>query len=406
MSKLSKFNIIKPLDNGEYLVFNTFNSSLSILKNKNDYKNINDYLTDIDEIEYLKELRINEENSTDYAHYIIFMTTGCNARCEYCFEKGSKKVSLNKENRDKIINFIKNESKARKHIHVQFFGGEPLLCFDYLKYISTNLIDFCNKNHIKYTSNIVTNASLLSKKVIDELTKLNIVNIQVTLDGTKNEYEKRKNYIRVKDAYELVLKNIENALKEKLSVSIRINFDKENFNDIMQLLKDIEYLNKYSNFYCYVMPIYSNDGKNKNLILKNDINNYFEKIFSYMIDLGYIKSEKYFRLTKVSNYCNAVRKNSYVIYPNGDLFKCTHLTDKDDCVGNIDSSKVINNKFSNIDLKKKCTSCKFLPLCQGGCVSNKNENSCSTNCYVYKDSVNAVLNSVLKLHGIDLKIKE
>ena len=65
--------------------------ALSIFKNKDDYKKYDEYLTDIDEIEYLKRIRIEEENSSEYAHYTIFMTTACNARCDYCFEKGSKK---------------------------------------------------------------------------------------------------------------------------------------------------------------------------------------------------------------------------------------------------------------------------------------------------------------------------
>ncbi len=409
MKKLSKFNIIKPLENGEYVVFNTFNTNLSIFKSKKDYKKYDEYLTDIDELKFLKKIRIDEENSSDYAHYTIFITTTCNARCDYCFEKGGNKLSLTKDTINKIIEFIKKKSKKYKQIHIEFFGGEPLLYFENIMFISKSLMNFCNKNKIKYTSNIVTNASLLSENVINKLKKINIINIQVTLDGTKREYERRKNYIEVHDAYELVLKNIEQALKENLNISVRINFDKENFDDIMELLNNISYLNKYNNFYCYVMPIYSIDNKSKNLILSKEINKYFEKIFFHMIDMGYIKNEKYFQLKKVSNYCSAVRKNSYVFYPNGDIFKCTHLTAKEDCVGNVNYFKDINyknNKYSNAILKGKCEKCKFLPLCQGGCVSNKNENSCSTNCYVYKDSINAVLNSILKLNNINIKIKE
>lgn len=394
--KESKYNIIKPLESGEYLVFNTFNGSLSIFKNKEDYKKYNEYLTDIDELEYLKSIRAKEEKNSEYAHYTIFMTTACNARCDYCFEKDFKKTSLTKETIDEIIQFIKNNSINNKHIHVEFFGGEPLLYFNNIKYISKELIDFCKHKKIKYTSNIITNASLLSKEIVNELKGLNVVNIQVTLDGTKKEYEKRKNYIDVCDSYELVLSNIEYALKNKINVSIRINFDKKNFDDIISLLDNISYLNKYSSFNCYVMPIYSSNKKNKDVISRDKINDYFEKVFFFMIDKGYIKSEKYFRLNKISNYCNAVRDNSYVFYPNGDMFKCTHLISEDD----------LKKKYSNIKLKNRCNKCKYLPLCQGGCVSNKNENSCSTNCYIYRDSINAVLNSILKMNNINDKIKE
>ena len=392
----SKYNIIKPLESGEYLVFNTFNGGLSIFKNKEDYKKYNEYLTDIDELEYLKSIRAKEEKNSEYAHYTIFMTTACNARCDYCFEKDFKKTSLTKETINKIIQFIKNSSRNSKHVHVEFFGGEPLLYFENIKYISKELIDFCDSNKIKYTSNIITNASLLSEEIVNNLKELNVVNVQVTLDGTKKEYERRKNYIEVYDAYELVLNNIEYALKNKINISIRVNFDKENFDDIINLLDNISYLNRYKTFNCYVMPIYSSNKRNKNVISSDEINNYFEKIFFYMIDKGYIKSEKYFRLNKISNYCNAVKENSYVFYPDGNIFKCTHLTSKKD----------LGKKYSNIELKSKCNNCKYLPLCQGGCISNKNENSCSTNCYICKDSINAVFNSILKLNNINDRIKE
>ena len=43
--KESKYNIIKPLESGEYLVFNTFNGGLSIFKNKEDYKNLSSNIT-------------------------------------------------------------------------------------------------------------------------------------------------------------------------------------------------------------------------------------------------------------------------------------------------------------------------------------------------------------------------
>ena len=46
---------------------------------------------EVDELKFLETLRIKtiEANKTSPTYYIICPTTGCNARCYYCFEKGA-----------------------------------------------------------------------------------------------------------------------------------------------------------------------------------------------------------------------------------------------------------------------------------------------------------------------------
>ena len=57
--------------------------------------------------------------------YTIFTTTDCNARCEYCFEKGTEKVWMDNHTIDETIRFI-TEQYHNRSIHIQWFGGEPL----------------------------------------------------------------------------------------------------------------------------------------------------------------------------------------------------------------------------------------------------------------------------------------
>ena len=399
----SKYNIIRELDDGSYIVFNTFNCALKIFKNKEDYKKDSMFLTDIKEEENLSEKRKNTENSNEYAHYTIFTTTACNARCDYCFEKGCSIKYMSMETAEKIVSFIKEHSKNNKRIHIQFFGGEPLLNIDIIEYISKGLSEL--KDIVSYSSNIVTNGSLLNKKNFDILKKNNIRNIQITLDGTKEVYELRKKYVNLKNSYDIVINNIKEALKNKFFVSVRINFDKDNFDDILKLLDELSIFREYDNFYCYTMPLYSNGFNNKTLINLNEVNKYFSIIFNKMIDLGLIKSEKYFLLKPVSNHCAAVKRNTIVVYPDGNIFKCTHMLN--DIIGNIEQGKIDpekNKKYSNIILNNECLMCKFLPLCQGGCISD--DKKCGSKCYVYKESFDEVLNSILKLRGSKVKIKE
>jgi uncharacterized protein len=58
----------------------------------------------------------------------------CNLRCGYCFaDSGAyhgQRSLMSLETGKKALDFLIKASKHRKHIEVDFFGGEPLLNFD------------------------------------------------------------------------------------------------------------------------------------------------------------------------------------------------------------------------------------------------------------------------------------
>lgn len=76
----------------------------------------------------------------------------------------------------------------------------------------------------------------------------------------------------------------------------------------------------------------------------------------------------------MSDICYASRKNSYVIRPDGSVYKCTvHFDDKNNKVGYFDDNgNMIINEYSNAkwyiknEFRKICIECIFLPICGGG----------------------------------------
>lgn len=401
MYKLSKYNIIKALTNNEYFLFNTFHNSFMIIdeNKKNSLLNLDeDYIFEFkknnfiveeeyNEIDECNNIRLNEIKNDKYGHYTIFTTLNCNANCSYCFEYNYSKDAMNINTAKEIYEFIIKESKNKDRIHIQWFGGEPLLNTRVIEIISDKVIDLCNKKNIIYTSNIVTNGSLINNKVISILNKYKINNIQITLDGTKEEYEKRKKYNNKRYSFDLIINNIEKCLINSLNVSIRINFDKNNFNDILKLLDYLSMYSKYKNFYCYCIPIYD-DKINKELVYIKETKGYYNKIFNKMIDNELIKTEKYFNLKRQSSFCRATNEHSQVFDVLGERYKCTHLF----------FDKKVNN---NICLE--CNSCIFLPMCQGGCPIKDIEKD---KCYIYKYCFDEVINALLRIKKIDAKVKE
>ena len=79
---------------------------------------------------------------------IIMPTEQCNFRCQYCYESFKfGKMSL--EMQDAIINFVRKNIYKYTEVHLDWYGGEPLLAFDVIQYISENVLKICKcaKNH-------------------------------------------------------------------------------------------------------------------------------------------------------------------------------------------------------------------------------------------------------------------
>ncbi|MCR5121412.1 MAG: hypothetical protein K6B74_03220, partial [Ruminococcus sp.] len=85
--------------------------------------------TDYDDVErYLEVIKIIKMTSLGkkgLKSYIIFPTTGCNARCVYCYEKGYAVKNMSIETADRLVDYI-CETKSDDFVKLNWFGGEPL----------------------------------------------------------------------------------------------------------------------------------------------------------------------------------------------------------------------------------------------------------------------------------------
>ena len=55
-----------------------------------------------------------EEFFNKISSYVIFTTTDCNARCFYCYEKGTPRIKMSKKTAEDVANFIVNEYTTNK----------------------------------------------------------------------------------------------------------------------------------------------------------------------------------------------------------------------------------------------------------------------------------------------------
>lgn len=319
----------------------------------------------------------------------ILTTTDCNARCFYCFEEGIARYSMTKEIAQQTINFI-NDFYDDKELAIAWFGGEPLLNFPIIEFITLEL----KKLGYILNTHITTNASLLTRRMLDFfISNYKHTSFQITLDGIGEEYYRVKRYTDIpsKEAFGLVIDNIKMILKEKIPIQVRINFlpskieeAKQTYNHVLGLLSDVD----LSNLYLYMAPL---NVKNDNEIISRfnckDKEHPYLQLVKTQFEAGFpLNSIVYenenkllggFNLMPNCASCGILTNKRIIVDADGTLYKCHRLTGRKDwAVGTVfdgvnkecHSYRYFTSPYIDED---GCKKCNILPICNGGCRANR-----------------------------------
>ena len=300
--------------------------------------------------------------------FTILPTTGCNARCFYCFEQGAKVSNMTEKTAHDVADFI--ERKGAKNVTIRWFGGEPLVNIKAIDTISKDLMD----KNIRFSALMVSNGYLLDEETVKKAVDLwNLKKIQITLDGTEDVYNKVKNYVYkdVSSPFLRVLDNIENAVKAGIQVNIRLNMDEHNAEDLFKLSEMlVKRYNKYRNCTIYVMRLYDSTCSE---IMNRDVTDR-HKLIEDSIKLQKFVNDnmqnpivgdlpEYF---PTPSSCMATSDTSVMIVPDGHLGKCEHFVDND-FYGSIYSDEIDFEKIKRYKQRTtvvpECDDCELRDLC-------------------------------------------
>ena len=167
--------------------------------------------------------------------YTILPTTGCNARCVYCFEQGVSVRNMSPETADRLVDYI-CETRQKDMIKLKWFGGEPLCASGIISRICSGL----QNRDVDFISTITTNGSLFTPAMISEAVELwHLKRAQVSMDGAREDYEDKKRYIRPDlHNYDVVMENICLLAEAGVDVVIRCNSDRENASSVCSFIDE------------------------------------------------------------------------------------------------------------------------------------------------------------------------
>ncbi|SMB87764.1 uncharacterized protein SAMN00017405_1759 [Desulfonispora thiosulfatigenes DSM 11270] len=313
----------------------------------------------------------------------------CNLRCTYCFAGqgpyGGDRSLMSEEVGKKSIDFLLQASGPRKHVEIDFFGGEPLLNLDVVK----KLVEYGKEKaaeagkQMKFT--ITSNCVLLTDDVQKYLND-NDISCVLSIDGRKEINDKMRPFAGGQGSYDIIKDKIVNFTKSRQGKEffVRGTFTRNN----LDFVEDVKHLVEEGIDILSLEPVVSDE--NVDYAFKEEdiptLKEEYEKLTRYYLDC-YEKGKgfNFFHfnvdlnqgpcLPKRLSGCGAGHEY-LAVSPTGDLYPCHQFVEREEFkVGHVDTGVTrpeIGKEFQNAHVlnKPECRECWARFYCSGGCHNN------------------------------------
>lgn len=306
-----------------------------------------------------------------YTSYTVFSTTECNARCFYCYEKGTPMKRMKPQMAREVAQFIEKNYRINKgHVKIGWFGGEPLYNIEAIDIIS----NYLNEHNVPFESSMISNGYLFTPEVqLRAKKQWHLDHVQITLDGQEDRYNRVKNFIYNKEEepspYKRVVNNILAADKNGIGISIRVNVDLHNANELIQLADEIKSritdgdskIIMYSHV-LFEQSVHLNGEHREAIIAQSQL-----RLMQHLAKKGLSG----FKSVNINfeprlNWCMCDNQHSITILPEGKIGKCEHWTNSNtftDIQGSFYDQEMYDKHFQPYPRQEACMDCPLMPLC-------------------------------------------
>lgn len=439
--KVSRYNYFKPWYDGQYIAYNAQSGGMALMTEGNyavyqevvkkiESGNIDNFspeeATLCQQLQHGSFVYDGDYNEVENIHFKHNMarydrtsltlafapTMACNMACRYCYE-ANKKGRMSAETVEKIISFVEEQAPGLKQLDITWFGGEPLLAMDIMEDLTKSFLDIQRERKFTYTAMIVTNGHLLTRENVDRLYDLKVLSAQVTLDGPARIHDANRPLKNGAGSFRTIVDNLKYAAT-KLRTSIRVNVDKNTSVEIIEeLLQELDQAGLRE-----IVGI--NFGRIE--ALTSTCSNIAETCYDIAefsraeVDFFRLMLENGFLIAKLpmpsAIVCIAQNVNSFLIDPEGRLFKCfAQLGDPSKSMGYIgEKIRYSNRNFADLFqfdpfVDEECRQCSILPVCRGGCPEKrtnpgfKKEECCSSWKHNLEPMIDIISHSKLQVNN-------
>ncbi len=323
--------------------------------------------------QYMEDINLHNPNFT----VAIILGMECNFACSYCFEGKQKgKKAMDDQTADQLIAFIKDRFRpGKKKLLLQIYGGEPLLYTKRILYLAERLKPFVEEMGAEFCFDLVSNGSLLTEKVVDELNGWGLDGVKVTIDGPPDNHNHFRPFISGTESFDIIVRNLSKVCS-KTKIRLGGNFTNETyqgFATVLDLLSwegigpnEVELVN-----FNIVMRVNDKITSNEFVGGCATINEPWLRDASLHVRQEVLK--RGYPIAELGpEPCAVEIDDAYTVHYDGSLYKCvTWVGHEQYKIGDIwqgITEKYQEPHFINHWLEEeKCQKCNYLPLCFGGC---------------------------------------
>jgi uncharacterized protein len=342
------------------------------------------------------------QNAVTGTPIVLTLTTtmDCNLGCYYCYEERSgDRLEVNQI--AQVTDLARNllVSSGKDSLHVDWYGGEPLMNLEFLEQASLALQELCAQLNIAYSASVISNGTCWPAEIEEFVRRHKIRQVQISFDGMRTNHDKRRRYRkeyanpRKPSSFDEAVRLVDELVRH-VRVDLRLNIDRGNQNDVLLFLEFARSRGWFS-------------GRHRVVFQPARLSSYTQRsAFMRKVELSIEEYERIRALVREeaqknisveeaevpdkfpyprTTVCAALARDSVVVGANAKLYRCgLQVGEPGRSVGEIkgrdstlfpiliDSSMQGRSDeawWKNFDptVLPTCSRCSFLPVCWGGC---------------------------------------
>jgi uncharacterized protein len=400
----SRFNARTVGEDGRLILWNTLSGAVSVFAAKEtagvlahlapkgvaaplnqvgEYLNRRGFLVraGFDEMAQFRLHYAREQWRSDALQLILLASEDCNFRCKYCYEK-FKHGTMTPEVRQGVRALVEKEARYLRLLTIAWFGGEPLYGWDAVEELGPFFKEISDRHGIAQSQNMTTNAYLLTQDRAEKLIGWGCRKYQITVDGLAEEHDCKRVGRDGSPTYDVILDNLRGmqALPHDFSVSLRVNFDQENFPRLGQFLEALsEDFAGDQRFQLRFRAVGKWGGDNDESLSTCGVGEQRTVVRELRQKAAELNLHQEGGIRHIappgSEVCYAARPFNFIVGATGKLMKCTIALDEleENVVGQLhpngrlelNDERMAHWVKPHFETDSLCQQCYVLPTCQG-----------------------------------------
>jgi uncharacterized protein len=192
---------------------------------------------DADEVEPVRERYWTARGQAPIV-LVVTTTMECNLGCYYCYESRTGDA-IGADSADDLARVAAEriERQGKRSLHVNWYGGEPLLNVEAMERGSLAIQRYCAEAGVSYHASVLSNGTRWPEDVGAFVARHKLRQVQISFDGLEANHDRRRHYRRShrsddsESPFWLAVRLVDRLL-EHARVDVRFNADPGNAEDL------------------------------------------------------------------------------------------------------------------------------------------------------------------------------